>query len=105
MVWMFVLSLRNFEEPSDMRTWAPPGWRLLRPKTPGTLTALLDPVELLQLVVFGLGGTSMLPMVTVGSPMLQFSPSVVDLLPRLAVVLAALVHIWSHASRPLARTA
>src|SRR6516165_61892 len=66
---------------------------------------LLLPVELLQLGVFGLGGTSMFPMEKVVSPMLQASPNVPDLFPRIAGFPALAAHCRSQSPRPLTRAA
>ena len=55
-----ILSLRNFTEPSSIRTLAPPEWKLLRLNMP----AFSMPLALvLQLGYFAFGGSRSLPRV------------------------------------------
>jgi hypothetical protein len=59
---MLVLSLRYLTEPSLIKRFAPPGWKLLRLNIPGFRTVSTATLETLQLGIFGIGGKSMVPM-------------------------------------------
>src|SRR3954452_9098782 len=73
MVWMLVLSLRNFTEPSAISTLDPPEWKLLIEYAPGASMVFFPLVE--QFGTLELGGWRVLPRVIPVRPQAQFLPS------------------------------
>src|SRR5690349_7613531 len=98
MVCMLVLSLRNFTEPSHIRMFAPPGWKLLRPYMPGFSSPLA--LSVLQLGYLGFGASSTLPSEKAFIPKAQASPRVGVCFGRFAVLAFAAAHEFSQAGKP-----